>query len=752
MAKNILSQVFPSDTAVSSLIAQTKLDDVFVHCKTNNKLAISTVRVVFLAALATCNPAVFDDIAAGKNTLSDAIVESNNSDLFNFRAACGAFIKAYLAALEAKEIRRSLFEGRQPNDYVAFTKPNVDRILNVIAKTIADNANKFDMAKAFKGFAFIANFLSNGRIDAAQADAVLCSYGLVKPVAEQAQKDIATNEAPKGEAQKPVNYDLIMGRLKEQAQNSNLFKRNDAQLVEAAKALRDAYRSDVSVRYVYVVKSDFALSALSQAVAKASDFAVVEAKEVSKYGDHISKHAYLGHGRVIIRYFTIAPECRLALKAQCAQAKGMQVEAEAIEEPNNDALLAAGKPLVNVMGFFEVYKLKDGYEFNLTNLVCKFLVYIHDNLATEAGKQYVEGVSLNISTDQRYQGFKHGTTKERIKVRAYNHYSGDYMEAPRDLYPLDYVVNKSASLKYVLLNALMAEADNLGLNEFAYDDAAKFLDIYFATLNDLLEGKTVEAVKQEAAKQSAAEKAADLEAQFDAMAYLTEAEEQKIGEYTCKINRPVATDEERYWVCKGDYLQEHCALVKTGDNSYSWTQLGFSQAAKICEAAGVKIDTDFSKAFLSTPLCHGGEKGPLLNTLGFISAYTSTLFSNYGAAGDSAYQLAMAFERKIKKMFKDCLYDNGNYIYVPLNSFEGGLGKDYTYDKVAHMLLKLSTNMLPKLKISEAKMRECLSSFLRLYRAMFYIFVQDDYWRYSQDPVTQDYIFTPYYDHKSHAA
>ncbi len=752
MAKNILSQVFPSDTAVSSIIAQTRLDDVFVHCKTNNRLAISGVRVVFLAALATCNPSVFDDIAAGKNTLSDAIVESNNSDLFNFRAACGAFIKAYLAALEAKEIRRSLFEGCHQNDYVAFTKPNVDRILNVIAKTIADNVNKFDMAKAFKGFAIIANFLSNGRIDAAQADAILCSYGLVKPVAEQAQKDIEPSEAPKSEAQKPVNYDLIMGRLKEQAQNSNLFKRNDAQLVEAAKALRDAYRSDVSVRYVYVVKSDFALSALSQAVAKASDFAVVEAKEVSKYGDHISKHAYLGHGRVITRYFTIAPECRLALKAQCEQAKGAQAEAEASQEPNNDALLAAGKPLVNVMGFFEVYKLKDGYEFNLTNLICKFLVYIRDNLATEAGKQYVEGVSLNISTDQRYQGFKHGTTKERIKVRAYNHYTGDYMEAPRDLYPLDYVVNKSASLKYVLLNALMAEADNLGLNEFAYDDAAKFLDIYFATLNDLLEGKTVETVKQEVAKQSAAEKTADLEAQFDAMAYLTEAEEQKIGEYTCKINRPVATDEERYWVCKGDYLQEHCALVKTGDNSYSWTQLGFSQAAKICEAAGVKIDADFSKAFLSTPLCHGGEKGPLLNTLGFISAYTSTLFSNYGAAGDSVYQLAMAFERKIKKMFKDCLYDNGNYIYVPLNSFEGGLGKDYTYDKVAHMLLKLSTNMLPKLKITEAKMRECLSSFLRLYRAMFYIFVQDDYWRYSQDPETQDYIFTPYYDHKSHAA
>lgn len=760
MAKNILSQVFPSDTAVSSLISQTRLDDVFVHCKTNNKLAISTVRLVHLTALAICNPAVFDDIAAGKTTLSDAIVESHNSDVIDFKAACGAFLEAYLVALEAKEIRRSLFEGEGKDNYIAFTKPNVDRILNVIAKDIKTHSEgglkyagftaALDIAKAFKGFAFIANFLSNGRIDAAQANAILCSYGLVKPVAEQAQKDIEPSKAPKSEAQKPVNYDLIMGRLKEQAQNSNLFKRNDAQLVEAAKALRDAYRSDVSVRYVYVAKSDFALSALSQAVAKASDFAVVEAKEVSKYGDHISKHAYLGHGRVIIRYFTIAPECRLALKAQCEQAKDEQ--AEAIEEPDNDALLAAGKPLVNVMGFFEVYKLKDGYEFNLTNLICKFLVYIRDNLATEAGKQYVEGVSLNISTDQRYQGFKHGATKERIKVRAFNHYSGDYMEAARDLYPLDYVVNKSASLKYVLLNALMAEADNLGLNEFAYDDAAKFLDIYFATLNDLLEGKTVEAVKQDTAKQSAAEKAAELEAQFDTMAYLTEAEEQKIGEYTCKINRPVASDEERYWVCKGDYLQEHCAAGMAGGKLSGWAGLSFSEAAKICEAAGVKIDADYSNTFLSTPFYHGGEKGPLLNTLGFISAYTSTLYSNYGAEGDSVYKLAMAFERKVKKMFSSCLFDNGHEIYIPLNSLEGGLGKDYTYDKVAHMLLKLSINMLPKLKITEAKMRECLSGFLRLYRAMFYIFVQDDYWRYSQDPVTQDYIFTPYYDHKAHAA
>ena len=742
MAKNILSQVFPSDTAVSSLIAQTRLDDVFVHCETNNKLAIKGVHLVHLAALAVCNPADLNDIAAGKTTFLDAVVDAHNSNVIDFKAISSAFLESYLAALEAKEIRRSLFEGESKNDYVAFTKPNVDRILNMIAKAIKVHSEGgltwagftavLDMAKVFKGFAFIANFLSNGRIDAAQADAILCSYGLVKPVAEQAQKDIATNKAPKCEAQKPVKY--------------------DAKLVEAAKALRDAYCSALSVRYVYKAKDAFTISALSQTVAKASDLAIVVAEEAGKYGEIIAKHAYLGHGRVITRYFTIAPECRLALKAQCEQAKGVQVEAEAIEEPNNDALLAAGKPLVNVIGFFEVYKLKDGYEFNLTNLICKFLVYIRDNLATEAGKQYVEGVSFNISTDQRYQGFKHGTTNERIKVRAYNHYTGDYMEAARDLYPLDYVVNKSASLKYVLLNALMAEADNLGLNEFAYDDAAKFLDIYFDTLNNLLEGKTVEAVKQEIAKQSAAEKAADLEAQFDAMAYLTEAEEQKIGEYTCKINRPVATDEERYWVCKGDYLQEHSALVKTGNNSYSWTQLGFSQAAKICEAAGVKIDADFSKAFLSTPLCHGGEKGPLLNTLGFISAYTSALFSNYGAAGDSAYQLAMAFERKIKKMFKDCLYDNGNYIYVPLNSFEGGLGKDYTYDKVAHMLLKLSLNMLPKLKITEAKMRECLSGFLRLYRAMFYIFVQDDYWRYAQDPVTQDYIFTPYYDHKAHAA
>lgn len=730
MAKNILSQVFPSDTAVSSLIAQTRLDDVFVHCETNNKLALNGCCVVKLATIAVYSPSVFDDIAAGKTTLKDAFIKARKSDSIDFKVISDAFLDAYCAALEAKEIRRSLFEGEDKDNYAAFTKPNVDRILNVIAKTIADNANVFDMAKVFKGFAFIANFLSNGRIDAAQADAILCSYGLVKPVVEQAQKDIEPSKAPKCEAQKPVKY--------------------DAKLVEAAKALRDAYCSALSVRYVYVTKDAFTISALSQAVAKASDLAVVEVEEIGNYGEIIAKHAYLGHGRVITRYFTIAPECRLALKAQCEQAKDVPAEVEAIEEPNNDALLAAGKPLVNVMGFFEVYKLKDGYEFNLTNLICKFLVYIRDNLATEAGKQYVEGVSFNISTDQRYQGFKHGTTSERIKVRAYNHYTGDYMEAARDLYPLDYVVNKSASLKYVLLNALMAETDNLGINEDAYDDAAKFLDIYFDALNNLLEGKTVEDVKQEVAKPSAAEKAADLEAQFDAMAYLTEAEEQKIGEYTCKINRPVATDEERYWVCKGDYLQEHSGFVKTGHNSYGWVQLGFSEVAAICEAAGVKIDADFSQAFLSTPLCHGGEKGPLLNTLGFISAYTSILFSNYGA--DNVHSLAMAFERKIKKMFKGCLYDNGNYLYVPLNSFEGGLGKDYTYDKVAHMLLKLSINMLPKLKITEAKMRECLSSFLRLYRAMFYIFVQDDYWRYSQDPVTQDYIFTPYYDHKSHAA
>lgn len=743
MAKNILSQVFPSDTVVSSLIAQTRLDDVFVHCETNNRLAISSCRIVMLATIAVYSPSVFDDIAAGKTNLIEVTKQTLRNNVPEFDAAFDAFLNAHSAALEAKEIRRSLFEGRHQNDYVAFTKPNVDRILNVIAKTIASQINALDMAKVFKGFAFIANFLSNGRIDATQADAILCSYGLVKPVAEQAQKDIDTDEAPKCEAQKPVNYDAIMAKLKEQAQTSSLFKRNDAQLVEAAKAVSAVYRSALSVSYVQVAKSDFTISALYQAVAKVNDIAIVEAEEIGKYGDIITKHAYLGHGRVITRYFSIAPECLLALKGDSEEAKAEVVETS--QEPDNNALLAAGEPLINVMGFFEVYKLKDGYEFNLTNLICKFLVYIRDNLATEAGKQYVEGVSLNISTDQRYQGFKHGTTKERIKVRAYNHYSGDYMDAARDLYPLDYVVNKSASLKYVLLNALMAEADNLGLNEYAYDDAAKFLDIYFATLNDLLEGKQVDA-----AKQDAAEEVADLEAQFDAMAYLTEAEEQKIGEYTCKINRPVATDEERYWVCKGDYLQEHSGFVKTGRNSYGWVQLGFSEVAAICKAAGVKIDADYSKAFLSTPLCHGGEKGPLLNTLGFISAYTSTLFSNYGA--DNVHSLAMAFERKIKKMFKGCLYDNGNYIYVPLNSFEGGLGKDYAYDKVAHMLLKLSTNMLPKLKITEAKMRECLSSFLKLYRAMFYIFVQDDYWRYSQDPVTQDYIFTPYYDHKSHAA
>lgn len=724
MAKNILSQVFPSDTVVSSLIAQTRLDDVFVHCETNNRLAISSCRIVMLATIAVYSPSVFDDIAAGKTNLIEVTKQTLRNNVPEFDAAFDAFLNAHSAALEAKEIRRSLFEGRHQNDYVAFTKPNVDRILNVIAKTIASQINALDMAKVFKGFAFIANFLSNGRIDATQADAILCSYGLVKPVAEQAQKDIDTDEAPKCEAQKPVNYDAIMAKLKEQAQTSSLFKRNDAQLVEAAKAVSAVYRSALSVSYVQVAKSDFTISALYQAVAKVNDIAIVEAEEIGKYGDIITKHAYLGHGRVITRYFSIAPECLLALKGDSEEAKAEVVETS--QEPDNNALLAAGEPLINVMGFFEVYKLKDGYEFNLTNLICKFLVYIRDNLATEAGKQYVEGVSLNISTDQRYQGFKHGTTKERIKVRAYNHYSGDYMDAARDLYPLDYVVNKSASLKYVLLNALMAEADNLGLNEYAYDDAAKFLDIYFATLNDLLEGKQVDA-----AKQDAAEEVADLEAQFDAMAYLTEAEEQKIGEYTCKINRPVATDEERYWVCKGDYLQEHSGFVKTGRNSYGWVQLGFSEVAAICKAAGVKIDADYSKAFLSTPLCHGGEKGPLLNTLGFISAYTSTLFSNYGA--DNVHSLAMAFERKIKKMFKGCLYDNGNYIYVPLNSFEGGLGKDYAYDKVAHMLLKLSTNMLPKLKITEAKMRECLSSFLKLYRAMFYIFVQDDYWRYSQD-------------------
>ena len=242
MAKNILSQVFPSDTAVSSIIAQTRLDDVFVHCETNNRLAISSCRIVELAAFAVYSPAVFDDIAAGKTNLNEATKQTLRNNVPEFDAAFDAFLHAHSAALEAKEIRRSLFEGKSKNDYVAFTKPNVDRILNLIAKTIADNANKFDMAKVFKGFAFIANFLSNGRIGAAQADAILCSYGLVKPVAEQAQKDIEPSEAPKCEAQKPVKY--------------------DAKLVEAAKALRDAYCSALSVRYVYVAKSDFALSAL----------------------------------------------------------------------------------------------------------------------------------------------------------------------------------------------------------------------------------------------------------------------------------------------------------------------------------------------------------------------------------------------------------------------------------------------------------------------------------------------------------
>ena len=210
MAKNILSQVFPSDTVVSSLIAQTKLDGVFVHCETNGKLALNGCCVVKLAAIAVYSPAVLDDIAAGKTTLKDAFIEAHNSDSIDFKAISGALLDAYCDALDAKEIRRSLFEGEDKYNYAAFTKPNVDRILNVIANAIKVHSEggltyvgftaALDMAKVFKGFAFIANFLSNGRIDATQADAILCSYGLVKPVAEQAQKDIETTEAPKSEA------------------------------------------------------------------------------------------------------------------------------------------------------------------------------------------------------------------------------------------------------------------------------------------------------------------------------------------------------------------------------------------------------------------------------------------------------------------------------------------------------------------------------------------------------------------------
>lgn len=156
MAKNILSQVFPSDTAVSSIIAQTRLDDVFVHCETNNRLAISSCRIVGLAAFAIYNPSVFDDIAAGKANLNEATKQTLRNNVPEFDAAFDAFVHAHSAALEAKEIRRSLFEGRHQNDYVAFTKPNVDRILNVIAKTIASQIDTLDMAKVFKGFAFIA--------------------------------------------------------------------------------------------------------------------------------------------------------------------------------------------------------------------------------------------------------------------------------------------------------------------------------------------------------------------------------------------------------------------------------------------------------------------------------------------------------------------------------------------------------------------------------------------------------------------
>ena len=111
MAKNILSQVFPSDTVVSSLIAQTKIDGVFVHCETNGKLALNGCCIVKLAVIAVYSPAVLDDIAAGKTTLKDAFIEAHNSDSIDFKAISGALLDAYCDALDAKEIRRSLFEG-----------------------------------------------------------------------------------------------------------------------------------------------------------------------------------------------------------------------------------------------------------------------------------------------------------------------------------------------------------------------------------------------------------------------------------------------------------------------------------------------------------------------------------------------------------------------------------------------------------------------------------------------------------------
>ena len=692
MAKNILSQVFPSDTAVSSLITQTRLDDVFVHCETNNKLAISTVRVVFLAALATCNPSVFDDIAAGKNTLSDAIVESNNSDLFNFRAAGGAFIKAYLAALEAKEIRRALFEGESKNDYVAFTKPNVDRILNVIAKTIADNANVFDMAKAFKGFAIIANFLSNGRIDATQADAILCSYGLVKPVAEQAQKDIEPSEAPKCEAQKPVNYEQIMAKLKDQAQNSELAKRSRANCVAVSQ------------------------DAINERVAKVGDV-----------GD-VCTEAPANYELIKAKLSDQAQNSALAKRSRIAVFDG---------EKTNDDLLAEGKPLVNVEGYFDVYQLNGGYEFNLTTFINNYLTFIRDHLATEAGQKYVGEVSLDISIDNRYHNLKTTTTRARYQLSAFDLHSREFHVVENFLYPLEHFVENADTLKRVCFDALMDQRDNIGATSKGLEAAAKYLDLYFAQLDKLIHPQE------------------DPEAQFDKLAYLTEEEEQKLGAYTCEINRPVATQEERALVCKGDYLQPVSRLIQSG-KSYSWESLGFSSVAELCSNAGLGFNAElFKKATLTAPIFHGGEKGPLLNPVYFITGFTSTLTVDIGADGDTAHKIAMAFVRKLKKLFKKDLVvfgESDREVYIPLNAFEGGLGTDYKYDKAAHFLYDLCLTKLKKLAITKEQLLDCLGSFLKLYRAMFYIFVQDEYWRYEQDPVTQDYIFTPHVNHKSHAA
>ena len=695
MAKNILSQVFPSDTAVSSIIAQTKLDDVFVHCKTNNKLAISSCRIVELAAFAVYNPSVFDDIAAGKTTLNEATKQTlrNNVPEFDavFDAVFDAFIHAHSAALEAKEIRRSLFEGRHQDDYVAFTKPNVDRILNVIAKTIADNANKFDMAKAFKGFAIIANFLSNGRIDAAQADAILCSYGLVKPES-QAQKDIEPSEAPKCEAQKPVNYEQIMAKLKDQAQNSELAKRSRANCVAVSQ------------------------DAINERVAKVGDV-----------GD-VCTEAPANYELIKAKLSDQAQNSALAKRSRIAVFDG---------EKTNDDLLAEGKPLVNVEGYFDVYQLNGGYEFNLTAFINNYLTFIRDHLATEAGQKYVGEVSLDISIDNRYHNLKTTTTRARYQLSAFDLHTREFHVVENFLYPLEHFVENADTLKRVCFDALMDQRDNIGATSKGLEAAAKYLDLYFAQLDKLIHPQE------------------DPEAQFDKLAYLTEEEEQKLGAYTCEINRPVATQEERALVCKGDYLQPVSRLVQSG-KSYSWESLGFSSVAELCSNAGLGFNAElFKKATLTAPIFHGGEKGPLLNPVYFITGFTSTLAVDIGADGDTAHKIAMAFVRKLKKLFKKDLVvfgESDREVYIPLNAFEGGLGTDYKYDKAAHFLYDLCLTKLKKLAITKEQLLDCLGSFLKLYRAMFYIFVQDEYWRYEQDPVTQDYIFTPYVNHKSHAA